>query len=378
MSNISWKRLALDRDLDRSSHALATLGSKVYIFGGEKEPRTPIDDLLYIVDLKDGTVATSASKLRPSARVGAALTADKKRNLIYLWGGRQSKEMTPCDASLWVYDVAGDAWTEITADKDVGGDHQVPAERSYHCMTVLGDEVFLHAGCPASGRLSTHHSLTLPVSSPAKCDNLPSAPEPGRGGTALCPLTLPASDASTSNQVLVRYGGFAGHELGSSLDVYDPSQRIWSTLAFPPNSDSTPEARSVHALIPFSFQSTISKAGNIVALMLFGERDPAPVELGHNGAGKFHSDVWALRYTPPLADKDDFKGVDGVAGFSFERVRDERGVQSDTMVTPEPRGWFGADICEDAGGDKQVVVLGGLNGKNQRLGDLWLGELTES
>lgn len=74
--------------------------------------------------------------------MGAALTADKKRNLLYLWGGRQSKEMTPCDASLWVYDVARDTWTTVKADEDAGGENKVPAERSYHCMAVLGDELF--------------------------------------------------------------------------------------------------------------------------------------------------------------------------------------------------------------------------------------------
>lgn len=54
MSNISWKRLELEQDLDRSSHSLVVLGDKAYIFGGEKEPRTPIDDLLYIINLNGG------------------------------------------------------------------------------------------------------------------------------------------------------------------------------------------------------------------------------------------------------------------------------------------------------------------------------------
>ncbi|KAJ9107311.1 hypothetical protein QFC21_000761 [Naganishia friedmannii] len=355
MSNIAWKCLALDQDLDRSSHSLAVLGSRAYIFGGEKEPRTPIDDLLYIIDLNDGTVTTSSSKLRPSARVGAGLTADRERNLLYLWGGRQSKEMTPCDASLWIYDVTSDTWTEVKAAEDAGAEHEVPAERSYHCMAVLGDELF----------------------PPAKWNTLPSAPEPGRGGTVLCPLAFPLHRKSEPQQVLVRYGGFAGHELGSSLDVYDPSSRSWSTLSLPPTSDSTPEPRSVHALIPFPSSSTTRESGDIVALMLFGERDPAPVELGHNGAGKFHSDVWALRYTPSPADKDSNAQADIADGFSFQRVHMGHEAHPDGEERPEPRGWFGADLWTDGDGAGRVVVFGGLNGKNERLGDLWLGKLKQ-
>lgn len=129
-------------------------------------------------------------------------------------------------------------------------------------------------------------------------------------------------------------------------------------------------------MIPFSSPSIAGESGEIVALMLFGERDPAPVELGHNGAGKFHSDVWALRYTPPAKDSD--AGVDIAAGFSFERVQDGNEAHSGGEERPQPRGWFGADVWEDADGAGRVVVFGGLNGENARLGDLWLGQLSKN
>ena len=46
------------------------------------------------------------------------------------------------------------------------------------------------------------------------------APDPGRGGTALANVTIDGKD------VLLRFGGFAGYELGSDhvLDIYDIEQ----------------------------------------------------------------------------------------------------------------------------------------------------------
>lgn len=202
----------------------------------------------------------------------------------------------------------------------------------------------MHAGCPAKGRLDTLHSLSIPPSSTGWTSH-PPAPAPGRGGTVLCPVSLPGDQ----KQVLVRFGGFAGYELGARLDIYDPSTEEWTCTEI-----QGPEARSVHALMPYACANDAS----IVALMFFGERDPAPVELGHNGAGKFHEDVWALRYEPTGELE---------RGFAFERVQVEG-------EAPEPRGWFGAGVWREEGRER-AVVYGGLNGKNERLGDLWIAQV---
>lgn len=217
-------------------------------------------------------------------------------------------------------------------------------------LWVIGraNTYIVHAGCPAKGRLDTLHSISLPVSSSSEWQTHGSAPAPGRGGTVLCPLTLPSGE-----QVLVRYGGFAGYEIGSTLDVYNTAAKEWTTLEL---GDSAPEARSVHALVPF----TSAADPSLVALMFFGERDPAPVELGHDGAGKFHDDVWALRYVPE-------KG--SLSGFSFEEIKAEG-------EAPEPRGWFAAGVWRDGSRDR-AVVYGGLNGKNERLGDLWIADINK-
>lgn len=164
-------------------------------------------------------------------------------------------------------------------------------------------------------------------------------------------------DLPSGEKVLLRYGGFAGYEL-SSLDTYHPPSDTWSTISFPATTTAqAPGARSVHALVPY----TTPLDTQCIALMFFGERDPAPVELGHDGAGKFHDDVWAVRYTP----SENTSG--NTSEYTFERLT-VRGDQ------PEARGWFGAGVLRGEGGDR-VVVQGGLNGRNERLGDLWVGEV---
>jgi hypothetical protein len=52
MTNIQWTQLPLSTNLARSSQSLVVVGSKAYLFGGENVPRTPVDDVLYIIDLK--------------------------------------------------------------------------------------------------------------------------------------------------------------------------------------------------------------------------------------------------------------------------------------------------------------------------------------
>jgi hypothetical protein len=54
-----WKQLALANNdpeakkaLKRSSHNLAVIGNKAYVYGGEAQPRQPVDDELWVVDLE--------------------------------------------------------------------------------------------------------------------------------------------------------------------------------------------------------------------------------------------------------------------------------------------------------------------------------------
>ena len=106
-----------------------------------------------------------------------------------------------------------------------------------------------------------------------------------------------------------------------------------------------PPARSVHTLLGLPSR----EGSDLVAVMFCGEGDPAPKELGHDGAGKFLSDVWGLKWN---ADG-------GCGGWSWEKAT----LKEDGKV-PQPRGWFARDISEKG----EIVMQGGLNDKNERIG----------
>ncbi|KAJ6628484.1 hypothetical protein B0H10DRAFT_1990117 [Mycena sp. CBHHK59/15] len=358
--------------LKRSSNSISVVGSKAYVYGGEQVPRVPVDNELWVISLDDGSVSPApTSVLHPSPRVGASLTYVPETSSLYLWGGRESKDMTPCNLDLWKYSFKAEQWEQHATAVGEGVSEEDNVEgRSYHAMCLAANKLYLHAGCPVKGRLSTLHSLSTASSlSQLTWSPLAAGPGPGRGGTVLTPINVPSPSGGAPTTLLVRYGGFAGHELGGALDVFDAARGAWTSIAIPGREGDAghPLARSVHALVPVRPPRALSSpsAGHIVALLLFGERGPAPAHLGHLGAGQFHRDAWALLAAPSVVAEGNEHG------FVFSELAQEGAAGSGI---PEARGWFAADWEEGAQGGR-VVVQGGLNDQNDRLGDVWLGRI---
>ncbi|GAA5862668.1 hypothetical protein JCM8547_003507 [Rhodosporidiobolus lusitaniae] len=340
-----WRPFASVESLQRSSHGLAVVQGKGFVFGGERQPRLPVDAAVAVLDLDNDstdTLSASSSSSWPSARVGASVVSSGDR--IYVWGGRGGKEMGTFagEKGSWAFDPSSGAWEELATKGDQ------PEPRSFHTMTTLDNKLYLHAGCPASGRSAQLHSLDL---STLTWTRLPDAPEPPRGGTVLTPL--PPSTASS--RLLARFGGFAGHELGG-LDVFNVKEQAWKAVAASVEGGGEgPGKRSVHVFA--GLEGTLEwEDKRVVAVMALGEKEGAPKELGHDGAGFFHADAWAL-----LATKE--------ASPTFSWLSLEPSSQTEKL--PEARGWLASSFWE---GNK-VVLQGGLNAKNERLSDAWTLEV---
>jgi hypothetical protein len=160
---------------------------------------------------------------------------------------------------------------------------------------------------------------------------LPQAPAPPRGGASI----------AYADGKLYRINGFDGKtEQGGALDVFDISSSSWSTITYAPDGMQGPEARSVATLLPVNIR------GKMLLVTMFGERDPSA--LGHAGAGKMLPDVWAWDI--------------GHAAWSKVEIAGD---------CPEPRGWFDADVVGDVDKEQGIIVHGGLNEGNKRLGDVW-------
>jgi len=236
--------------------------------------------------------------------------------------------MTPVEenGAVWEFDPSSATWTLLPPSDP---SKPFPLARSYHCSASDNvDQIYIHAGCPESGRLSDLWSFH-----PASRTwlQLAHAPGRGRGGTSI----------AFHRDVLYRMNGFDGEaEQGGSLDVYDPARNTWSSRPYPADGVAGPAPRSVGALLP------VVVGGRHLLVALFGEGDPSSA--GHLGAGKMRGDVWAY----------------DVDSGAWSRVRDGDGA----VDRPAPRGWFDADVV----GQSEILVVGGLDEANQRLNDVWL------
>jgi hypothetical protein len=262
----TWTRLYDEERLRRSSHVLSVIGQTVCIFGGEVQPRQPVDDQVDVLSLTADApkLETKKTSTAPSPRVGSAsaLLADR----LYLFSGRGGTDMAPIDekGSVWNYDPASGEWSQIKPN-DVSQPY--PEARSYHCAASDGEGgLFIHAGCPDKGRLQDLWRFDVFSRSWLQ---LPDAPPPQRGGTSL----------AYSGGKLYRMNGFDGEkEQGGSIDIFDIEDNSWSTETWPTDGNSGPEPRSVAALLPIKLRAKDK------LLTLFGERDPS--SQGHAGAGK--------------------------------------------------------------------------------------------
>ncbi|KAK5721947.1 hypothetical protein LTR15_006541 [Elasticomyces elasticus] len=332
----TWTAVNQSELLQRSSHNVAVLGSKVYVFGGELKPRQPRDNDIFVLNTGDeeptlatATSAASAESRRPSPRVGSAVAKLGKK--LYFFSGRGGEATAPVDEQgvLWVFDTVESIW-----GLECPGTAKVyPEARSYHAMTSDGkNTLYIHAGCPEKDRLSDLWAYDVHKQ---EWEQLASAPEPSRGGPSI----------AYAGGKLWRMNGFDGkQEVGGSVDVYDPKSNAWTSIPFDADGRLGPGARSVGALLP------VNISGGTHLITFFGESDPS--SLGHQGAGKMLSDVWAYDIT---------------TGTWEQIVAEVEGGKA----PPAARGWFDADVIETSTGEA-VAVSGGLGEQNERLGDTWL------
>lgn len=265
--------------------------------------------------------ATSQS---PSPRVGAATATVNGK--IYLFSGRGGVAMAPIEelGAVWEFDPTAASWSLIMPSGSNSG--VFPAARSYHCMASDGkDTLYIHAGCPEKGRLSDLWAFSL---SRKEWVELAPAFDPPRGG---------ASIAFAAGK-LYRMNGFDGTtEQGGSVDIYSPETNSWASHLYSPDGKAGPTPRSVSSLLPIYLRD------RSFLITLFGEGDPS--SLGHQGAGKMLSDVWAFDI----------------------RSKKWAEVEVQGRELPLARGWFDADVVDASA----IVIHGGLGESNDRLGDVW-------
>jgi hypothetical protein len=417
-----WHRID-SLPLPRSSHSLSVIKGRAYIFGGEINPREPVDNDMHIITLPSGSVSSAdyrsipakpdtGSGAVPEKRVGHTAAVIGER--IFIFGGRGGKDMKPLEEKgrLWIYNTRTSTWSYI--DPVPGTPY--PAARSYHSSVAIekpaapvrgsvpvdqaleepkigaiaegakADEetggfgtFFVHAGCPVSGRANDLWAFDVRSRT---WREFPKAPGNPRGGTSL----------TVSKQRIFRYGGFNGTgEEGGQLDSLElalttfndkggaseasvTAKGDWQTLNFKEENMTCPPNRSVAG-----FQTITTGMGREYLVLMLGERDPS--SQGHDGAGKFWGDVWAFQAPPQGMTAASFKDAawqalgqeTGEGLWSRVEVADAEGTEGEDVrkLIPSERGWFASSNLGDL--DVSGIILwGGLNGKNEREDNGWI------
>ncbi|KAI1850573.1 hypothetical protein JX266_003855 [Neoarthrinium moseri] len=494
----TWQHISIP-PLPRSSHSLNVVAGSAYVFGGEVEPRQPVDNDMHIINLpisgapadyysvkakastktqlaktapipEEGDLATpteptepldevplssppavtepeSADKGKsaesstspssadvPSPRVGHATAVIGTR--IFLFGGRTAAAETLDEAGrVWIFETKTHTWSYLDPSKD----SLIPPPRSYFAAVATekprdfaikpvrrteswkewaeGDSAevgipqrpiagsvaatatdeeesgfgtfIIHGGCLADGS-RTNDVFAFDVRSRI-WKQLPTAPGAPRGGPAL----------ALAKSRLYRFGGYDGTaEIGGQLDVLELGldqfdDRVsrgevgvfargdWTTLAPATSSEQAsekgslvaeewPGARSVTGM-----HLVLAGGGREYLVVVLGEQTPSGG--GHEAAGTFWSDAWAFQVPPvgmtPASFTDAMLQAVGRKTGEGKWTRLATGPYDDEVdadvAGPGARGWFASSSAGDyeEGG---VVLFGGIDQENRRLGDGWV------
>ena len=121
---------------------MASVGNKFILFGGyykvsdEDKGRS---DELWEFDTRTMEF-TFLHAVGPSARLGHAMAS--VGNKVFVHGGETDSDTH--SEELWEYDVLTAIWTLLSAGAGVNG--TPPSPRQFHAMTVVGDALLLHGG----------------------------------------------------------------------------------------------------------------------------------------------------------------------------------------------------------------------------------------
>lgn len=163
------------RPSGRYGHTVSTIGSVLYVFGGQLDDYF-FDDLV-CYDLT--TLQSSSSQwnfIQPNSRSPPPRTNHTTityQDKLYLFGGTDGKLWY---SDTWVYDPAENTWTAL----ECAG--FIPAPCEGHSATIVGDIMYVFGGRSAEGKdLGTLSALKIPARKWFSFQNMGPGPTPRSG-----------------------------------------------------------------------------------------------------------------------------------------------------------------------------------------------------
>lgn len=418
----------------RVGHATAVVGSRIFLFGGRGGPdMEPLEESgrVWVFDTKTH-LWSHLDPYLPAAEPVSPAFADKRthypaaRSYHAAAGIDQPRGFASASANL-ARGAGGapgpgpgklrrtETWTEwAQGDSQRVGTPQQPIVGNIANSSRDEDDdgygtFIVHGGCLAEGRASDTWAFDIHS---RVWQELPTAPGKPRGGTGL----------AVAAGRLWRFGGFNGegeeggqldylelgvdgfNDRGGEGDVFLSAKSEWKTLQpedlpapkaeGPADGDDEEAAKPLaatpgphwpgHRSVAGMQTVTIGGPGGREYLLLaLGERDPS--DDGHSAAGKFWDDVWAYELPRATAASSVYGAVFGRARSGSHaaasadgegkwfRVETEAYDDDDPYAAagPGPRGWFASAHMGELE-ERGVVIWGGVDGANKRLGDGWI------
>ncbi|KAK4104080.1 hypothetical protein N658DRAFT_514078 [Parathielavia hyrcaniae] len=397
----------------RVGHATAVIGHRIFMFGGRGGPDiTALDEggRVWVFDTRTHlwsfldplpAAAGLPDTPRPAPRSYHSAVATPKPDNF----GSRSAAPHPNPNKNNPNTNSAEAWRDwaLGANRETTASLGTPqrpvvgvlAERATDADSDGYGTLLIHGGCLSGSSSSSRTSDVWAFDVRSRVwQRLPDAPGSARGGAAL---------ALGRGGRLYRFGGFDGRaqeggqldflELG--LDVLDDQvtgggvEAVlcakgaggWRSVLFgggredigyKEEGEEWPGNRSVCGL-----EAVTVGGGREYLVLMFGEREASGA--GHAGAGRFWDDVWAFQVPA------EGMSLASVADTAFSVVGKKSGEGSWTRVQmgphddeddasaegPGPRGWIATAPVGELE-ENGIVVFGGLDEGNRRLGDGWI------
>jgi len=395
----------------RVGHATASIGHRIFLFGGRGGPdMSAIDEggRVWVFDTKSrywsyldpiipATAAVSPSPSIPAARSYHSAIATAKPSDFNL-AQHHPKPITRADT--WKEWVLGDSDEVGTPQRPIVGN---VAARAVDPDVAGFGTLVIHGGCLSTPDTRASDVWAFDIHS-RTWQRFPDAPGAPRGGAAL----------ALARGKLYRFGGFNGTSTeGGRLDVLElgvdrfddgfsagevslVARGEWQSLlqtkqedvgykesdpAEAPltegekQEDPWPAPRSVARL-----EAVTVGGGREHLVLMLGERESSGG--GHETAGKFLDDVWAFQVPPQGMSAASLANsvMNAVRRKTGEGrwARVEAGPYDDendaSLDGPGARGWFASATMGDLE-ENGIVIWGGLDEGNNRLGDGWIFRL---
>lgn len=373
------RHVASPSAIPRSSHSLVVLGDRAYIFGGhlqDNECTTNDIEELHISTTDNTTAsikiitAIGENGNVPQSRIHH--TATLARNRIFILGGcdTSSSQALLENGRIWVFDPLQSNWLFL----DPPPHTSFPAARYQHASTASedGSAIFIHGGITSDGsRLLDTWAFYLDE---GKWTRLSDAPGVARSGASI----------ACCKGKLWRFGGFDGEKAVDSLDYYelprphsiehagtlDDSKREWNVISVETSEEERsvawPPARSMAAL-----HYVTTGSGRDYLMLALGEGN------SRLGEGRALQDIWAYQLPSSGLSGAGVKDAirDKVPGVSSHKgqwapvniTKIEVGEEEKHGGTWTGRTLFGSSMT----GTKQFLLWGGVNERNETLGDGW-------